>query len=331
MIYDGRPALRWCITIICQQCNGALIVLNNRSTSLGPREKERPGQKPNPDKDCLIPLKCCVLSKNWEVGTSIQQEAPEALGSFVLILWGEELAFLTAPKSGLNVSKGRRFLSYLGEAKDTPSKCIPLQANYRKGKIFIRYLSGSTFQPNAPESEDRPSAGTGTYLPFISVLPYSLWVRMQPALTVSHCTCAAHHQHWCNIVYSVMDTRGMCSQPGPLGAPIIQAMKGSPCQRNTRVSIDSKPKPSTLFCISTPSWGKCTWQYISIPYYSCLISHLSALVHIGAIEHRSEDGTRQWWVASISNYAGLFLCNTVSLMEGYLVQIYGYHSVVNNA
>lgn len=150
-------------------------------------------------------------------------------------------------------------------------------------------------------------------------------------LWLSHCTCAVHHQHWCNIVYSVMDTRGMCSQPGPLGAPIIQAMKGSPCQRNTRVSIDSKPKPSTLFCISTPSWGKCTWQYISIPYYSCLISHLSALVHIGVIEHRSEDGTRQWWVASISNYAGLFLCNTVSLMEGYLVQIYGYHSVVNNA
>lgn len=190
MIYDGRPALRWCITIICQQCNGALIVLNNRSTSLGPREKERPGQKPNPDKDCLIPLKCCVLSKNWEVGTSIQQEAAEALGSFVLILWGEELAFLTAPKSGLNVSKGRRFLSYLGEAKDTPSKCIPLQANYRKGKIFIRYLSGSTFQPNAPESEDRASADTGTYLPFFSVLPYSQWVRMQPALTVSLHLCS---------------------------------------------------------------------------------------------------------------------------------------------
>lgn len=177
--------------------------------------------------------------------------------------------------------------------------------------MFIRCLSGSAFQSNAPESEDRASAGTSMYLPFFSVLPYSLWVRKQPALTVSHCNCAVHHQHWCNMVCSVMDTRGMCSQPGPLGAPIIQAMKGSPCQRNTRISIDSKPKPSTLFSISITSWGKCTRQYISIPYYSCLISHLSVFVHMGVVGQCSKDGTRQWWVASMSNYAGLFLCNTI--------------------
>lgn len=41
--------------------------------------------------------------------------------------------------------------------------------------------------------------------------------------------------------------KGLCSQTGPLGAPIAQVMKGSPCTTNTRASLVSSPKPSQTF------------------------------------------------------------------------------------
>lgn len=75
----------------------------------------------------------------------------------------------------------------------------------------------------------------------------SVWARMQPAPAKPHRTCGLHHRHGRDMVYSVTSARGMCSQPGPLGAPIIQVTKGSPCTRNTRALLVSKPKPSQSF------------------------------------------------------------------------------------
>lgn len=43
------------------------------------------------------------------------------------------------------------------------------------------------------------------------------------------------------------EPKGLCSQTGPLGAPIAQVMKGSPCTTNTRASLVSSPKPSQTF------------------------------------------------------------------------------------
>lgn len=59
--------------------------------------------------------------------------------------------------------------------------------------------------------------------------------------------------------------KGMCSQSGPLGAPIIQVMKGSSCTRNTRASWVSKPKPNQTFHYQHFKLGKMDLTVLFLP------------------------------------------------------------------
>lgn len=139
------------------------------------------------------------------------------------------------------------------------SEYKPLQADYfRRALIFQNTTKGPSgasqilpystrIQPNAPKSVMTQPwlVQACTFLHLCPALQRVGEDAASPSQASLHC--ALHHCHRCDMVYSVVGARGLCSQPGPLGAPIIQVMKGSPCTRNTKASLISKPKPSQTF------------------------------------------------------------------------------------
>lgn len=166
----------------------------------------------------------------------------------------------------------------------------------------------------------------------ISVLRCSTWVRRQPAPAKPHCTCAFHHRHRCDMVYSVAGTRGMCSQPGPLGAPIIQVMKGSPCTRNTRAELVSEPKPSQTFQYQPTNLGK-----------MALMVLFSPILQVSHTQHGSLGSNKwcraPWWGLKQDSdelTPGVVMMHfswaePYPLIKRYLAQSWQYQNVANNA
>lgn len=165
-------------------------------------------------------------------------------------------------------------------------------------------LTAGESSPIPKECEDRHQrAGSGMHFPPRKAER----VGEDAAPAKPHCTCGLHH-HGHDMVYSVASARGMCSQLGPLGAPIIQVTKGSPCTRNTRALFVSKPKPSRSFHYqySNPEKMAVTVLYITgIPHPA---RHRVIWVLLSTMA-RSE--TWQWWADSSSTEA-LFLSSTTS-------------------
>jgi len=182
----------------------------------------------------------CLELILWGVRTCISgstkawTEPGETGSSPTLARLGTLLTSRSTEYKPLQADDFRRTLTFQNSTKDT-SVASQILPHCRR------------IQPSAPKNV-KTESWLVQACTFLHLCPTLQRVgEMQPALAKPHSSCSLHHQHRRNVVYSVAGASGMCSQSGPLLASIIQVMKGSPCTRNTRASLDIKPKSSRTF------------------------------------------------------------------------------------